>query len=202
MSAPEQPPSPSQAVDDFKRDVEALLRHVLGTQRRHRARGRDAPVSAPEQAAGDFKRDVEAFRADLRRDEAALDAWAAANADHLAGAESAVWTVELDSKLVDDKWGAADVLGLPDGRALDLDTGTVRRAQTSERVYQCLAVAPEAGEPSEWLRVLGETFSQLEKPAEMIAYLRWWLRYSLRRSCDDESALFLVGPAHSGESDQ
>ena len=105
---------------------------------------------------------------------------------------------ELDSPL--DKWGAADVLGLPSGRALDLATGQVRRAQPSEHVYQRLAVAPEAGEPSEWLRGLGETFSQLEKPAEMIAYLRWWLRYSLGRSCDDESALFLVGPTGTGKS--
>ena len=105
---------------------------------------------------------------------------------------------ELDSPL--DKWGAADVLGLPNGRALDLATGEVRRAQPSERVYQRLAVAPEAGEPIEWLRVLGETFSQLEKTEEMIAYLRWWLRYSLGRSCADESALFLVGPPGAGKS--
>lgn len=79
----------------------------------------------------------------------------------------------LDSPL--DGWGAADVLALPNGRALDLATGQVRRAQPSERVYQRLSVAPEGGEPSEWLRVLGETFSQLEIPDETIAYARVWV---------------------------
>lgn len=111
MSVPKQPdapsPSPSQAIDDFKRDVGALLRHVFGAQCRHRARGWDALVSAPEQpnvppqAAGEFKRDVEAARAALRRAEAALDAWAAANADHLASVVSAVWSVELQGADLD-----------------------------------------------------------------------------------------------------
>ena len=104
MSAPEKSdaPSPSQAVDDFKRVVEDRLRRIFGDQRPYRARGRDALVGAPEQpdapspsqAAGDFKRDVEALRADLRQIQAEQDAWAAANPDHLAGAISAVWIVE------------------------------------------------------------------------------------------------------------
>ena len=92
------------------------------------------------------------------------------------------------------------MLGLPDGRVVDLSTGEIRDAIRDERVYQRLAVVPEPGEPSEWLRVLDETFAELAQPDRVIAYLRWWFRYSLGVSCYDESILFLQGAPSSGKS--
>ena len=102
--------------------------------------------------------------------------------------------------VVADAWNGGDVLGLPDGRVVNLDTGEIRDATRDERVYQRLAVVPEPGEPSEWLRVLGETFAELAQPERVIEYIRWWFRYSLGESCHDESILFLQGPPGSGKS--
>ena len=82
----------------------------------------------------------------------------------------AVKTRDVAAELADEldigmgAWNGADVLGLPDGRVVDLGTGEIRAAERAERVYQRLAVVPEPGEPSEWLRVLGETFAALAQP--------------------------------------
>ena len=105
---------------------------------------------------------------------------------------------ELDVPI--EAWNGADVLGLPDGRVLDLVSGLTRDADPGERVYQRLAVAPEPGEPVEWLRVLRETFSDLAQPEAVIEYVRTWFRYSLGLSCTDESILFMQGPSGSGKS--
>ena len=99
-----------------------------------------------------------------------------------------------------DEWNGGDVLGLPDGRVVDLSTGEVRAVFRDERVHQRLAVVPEPGEPSEWLRVLDETFAELAQPDMVTKYVRWWFRYSLGVSCHDESILFLQGPSGSGKS--
>ena len=105
---------------------------------------------------------------------------------------------ELDIGM--DQWNGAEVLGLPDGRVLDLRTGETRNGNRDERVYQRLAVVPEPGEPRDWLRVLGETFADLAQPERVTAYVRWWFRYSLGVSCADESILFMQGPPGSGKS--
>ena len=121
-------------------------------------------------------------------------------------AKSYVKTRDVARELADelnvdsDEWNGGDVLGLPDGRVVDLSTGQPRTAKRSERIYQRLAVAPEDGEPTEWLRVLGETFEELAQPDKVIEYVRWWFRYSLGESCADESILFLQGPPGSGKS--
>ena len=44
-----------------------------------------------------------------------------------------------------DEWNGGDVLGLPDGRVVDLRTGETRAATRDARVYQRLAVVPEPG---------------------------------------------------------
>ena len=121
-------------------------------------------------------------------------------------AKPSVKTRDVARELADElnveaeAWNGGDVLGLPDGRVVDLSTGEIRDATRDERVYQRLAVVPEPGEPSEWLRVLDETFAELAQPDRVIAYLRWWFRYSLGVSCYDESILFLQGPPGSGKS--
>ena len=99
-----------------------------------------------------------------------------------------------------DDWNGGDVLGLPDGCVVDLSTGETRAATRDERVYQRLAIAPEPGEPTEWFRVLDETFAELAQPERVVEYIRWWFRYSLGVSCHDESILFLQGPPGSGKS--
>ena len=121
-------------------------------------------------------------------------------------AKPSVKTRDVERELADelnvasDEWTGGDVLGLPDGRVVDLATGETRTASRYERVYQRLAVVPEEGEPIEWLRVLGETFAQLAQPDKVTEYVRWWFRYSLGVSCHDESILFLQGPPGSGKS--
>ena len=121
-------------------------------------------------------------------------------------AKPSVKTRDVARELADEldvgmgAWNGGDVLGLPDGRVVDLITGKTRTAARDERVYQRLAVVPEPGEPSEWLRVLAETFAELAQPERVIEFLRWWFRYSLGVSCHDESILFLQGPPGSGKS--
>ena len=121
-------------------------------------------------------------------------------------AKPSVKTRDVARELADEldvgmgAWNGGDVLGLPDGRVVDLITGETRTAARDERVYQRFAVVPEPGEPSEWLRVLAETFAELAQPERVIEFLRWWFRYSLGVSCHDESILFLQGPPGSGKS--
>ena len=120
--------------------------------------------------------------------------------------QNAVRTREIEIELRDeldvpiDAWDAGDVLGLPDGCALNLATGKVRKARAAEHISKRLAVMPEAGEAAEWLRFLSETLADLSEPEKVIAWLRWWLRYSLGRGCEDESLVFLFGPPGSGKS--
>ena len=121
-------------------------------------------------------------------------------------AKLGVRTRDVERELADelnvasDEWNGGDVLGLPDGRVVDLATSETRAASRYERVCQGLAVVPEEGEPTEWLRVLGETFAELAQPDKVTEYVRWWFRYSLGVSCHDESILFLQGPPGSGKS--
>ena len=121
-------------------------------------------------------------------------------------AKLGVRTRDVERELADelnvasDEWNGGDVLGLPDGRVVDLATSETRAASRYERVHQGLAVVPEEGEPTEWLRVLGETFAELAQPDKVTEYVRWWFRYSLGVSCHDESILFLQGPPGSGKS--
>ena len=126
--------------------------------------------------------------------------------DASALAKRTVKTRDVARELSDElnvevgEWNSGNVLGLPDGHVVDLATGETRAAIQSERVYQRLAAVPESGEPTEWLRVLGETFAELAEPNKVIAYVRWWFRYSLGVSCADESILFMQGPPGSGKS--
>ena len=99
-----------------------------------------------------------------------------------------------------DRWDAGDVLGLPSGRVLDLDSGETRAPRDDELISRRLSVDPEPGEPALWLRLLEELFSELADPGEVIRYVRAWLRYSLGTSCRDESILFVTGPPGSGKS--
>ena len=100
-----------------------------------------------------------------------------------------------------DRWDAAEgVLGLPDGRVWDCGKSTPREARPDEFISKRLGAMPENGEPAVWLQHLGEVFAAHPQAEEVIAWLRWWLRYSLGTSCTDESIVFLDGPPRSGKS--
>ena len=119
-------------------------------------------------------------------------------------------TRDVEAELRDELHSAADTwdggrwAGLPDGRVLSLRDGTIRPDPDPDppdvRISMRLAVAPEPGEPTEWLRILGEAFSGMSDPGAVIAYIRSWLRYSLGADCSDHSLLFLFGPPGSGKS--
>ena len=122
-----------------------------------------------------------------------------------ARARDSLRTREIERELADEfdvplsAWDAGDVVGLPDGRVLNLDDGSVTMAPDA-RISMRLAVAPERGEPVIWLRVLAEAFGELFEPESVIAWFRWWCRYSLGTSCAAEVIVFLFGPPGSGKS--
>ena len=122
-----------------------------------------------------------------------------------ARARDSLRTREIERELADEldvplnEWDAGDVVGLPDGRVLNLADGAVTMAPDA-RISMRLAVAPERGEPVIWLRVLAEAFGELFEPEIVIAWFRWWCRYSLGTSCAAEVIVFLFGPPGSGKS--
>ena len=88
--------------------------------------------------------------------------------------------LRVDSALLDaDDW----TCGLPDGRVLDLRTGTVRAAVEADRITMALRAVPEPSEPLVWLKVLGDTFSYMDDPDAVLAYFRWWIRHALTGDC-------------------
>ena len=131
--------------------------------------------------------------------------------DGLTGAESpakrGTRTRDVEQELRDeldvpaDRWdGDGGVLGLPDGRVWDVARGVPREARPDEFVSKRLGALPDPGEPGVWLQHLGEVFAAHPQAEDVIRWLRWWLRYSLGTSCEDESIVFLDGPPRSGKS--
>ena len=115
-------------------------------------------------------------------------------------ARLAVETVEPAFAIDSDQWDADPHLaGLPNGRALDLQTGEVVDAGDTF-ITRRLSVVPEDGQPTAWLSFLGETFSLTGETDRVIAWLRWWLRHSLSGDCRDESFVYLFGPRGTGKS--
>ena len=84
--------------------------------------------------------------------------------------------------------------GSPTGECGIACKGTPREARPDEFISKRLGAMPENGEPAVWLQHLGEVFAAHPQAEEVIAWLRWWLRYSLGTSCTDESIVFLDGP--------
>ncbi len=100
----------------------------------------------------------------------------------------------------------ANLLGLPTGRVLDLDSATVRDAERDDFITMSVAVEPEDGELENWLRFLDTTFEPFgDGKAQLIAALRGWLKDMLYGSVrcahrDDHSFVFLQGDAGTGKS--
>ena len=122
-----------------------------------------------------------------------------------ACARASLRTREIERELADEldvplsAWDSGALVGLPDGQILNLADGSVTTAPDA-RVSMRLAVAPEQGEPELWLRTLAEAFGELPEPESVIAWFRWWCRYSLGTSCAAEVIVFLFGPPGSGKS--
>ena len=121
-------------------------------------------------------------------------------------AKSGTGTASIAKELADEcnappeLWDAGEVIGLPSGDCFDLVAGERRAATADEFISHRVAVDPEQGEPTLWLRVLREAVAGLREPEAVVAWLRWWCRHTLERHCDPEIALFQYGPAGSGKS--
>ena len=127
--------------------------------------------------------------------------------DPTGPAKATTKTHEVERELRDELDAAADrwdtdgnVLGLPHGRVWDVAAGRSREAGAGEWVSKRLGATPEPDEPATWLRHLHEVFAASNQREQLIEWLRWWLRYSLGVSCDDESFLFFAGPPGTGKS--
>ena len=105
--------------------------------------------------------------------------------------------LRVDGALLDaDDW----TCGLPDGRVLDLRTGTVRAAVEADRITMALRAVPEPGDPLVWLKVLRDTFAYMDEPEAVLAYFRWWIRHSLTGDCSAQRMAFLHGQSGTGKN--
>ena len=91
------------------------------------------------------------------------------------------------------------LLGLPEDRVLDVETGQARDAVESDRISRRLSVSPEAGTPGTWLRVLKETHAGKPDAAEVIRYLQVFVGYCLTGLTTAQRFLFIVGAPASGK---
>jgi putative DNA primase/helicase len=89
-----------------------------------------------------------------------------------------------------DAW----LLGLPEGRALDLRTGETRNAVPNDLITKALTVGP-GGECPEWMKYLETALPN----AEVRAYLRRFVGYCLTASVRENAILFLIGIGGSGK---
>ena len=63
-----------------------------------------------------------------------------------------------------------------------------------------LRAVPEPSEPLVWLRVLGDTFSYMDEPEDVLAYFRWWIRHALTGDCSAHLMAFLHGQSGTGKN--
>jgi len=92
------------------------------------------------------------------------------------------------------------LLGLPEGLALDLQTGTVREARPSDLLTRCLPIIPSDA-PLEkscprWLRYLEEAHPG---DRDLQAYLQRHAGYCYTSSTREEMILFLIGEPGAGK---
>ncbi len=93
-----------------------------------------------------------------------------------------------------------NLCGLPDDSVLDVSNGALRAAENNDRITRRLAVMPEAGEPTTWLRVLRETHVNKPDADAVIRYLQVFAGYALTGHTNIQKFLFLVGPPGGGKS--
>ena len=95
------------------------------------------------------------------------------------------------------------VCGLPDGKLLEPLTGRIRAPEAGEFVTRHLAVMPVRYPPGEAVLfedTLRHTVRSHPDAEAVVAWCRWWFKYAIGGSCDDESLLFLFGAPGTGKS--
>lgn len=88
------------------------------------------------------------------------------------------------------------LLGTPAG-TVNLRTGQLLPARREDYISKLTAVAPEAGEPSLWLRFLEEV---TQSDPDLIRFLQQWAGYCLTGSTREQALLFIFGPGGNGKS--
>ena len=92
------------------------------------------------------------------------------------------------------------LVGLPDGRIVDLRTGAAREASEDADRYVMgrLGAVPLEGVPGAWLATLEEMFGGGHR--EAIAFVQRWMGYMLTGFAHEHRFLVLHGPAGRGKS--
>jgi len=106
-----------------------------------------------------------------------------AGTDKRIRAEPEIWDA--------DPWA----LGVPGG-VVDLQTGKLVESAREQHVTMRCSIAPERGEPVEWLKAL--RFWQ-GGDEDVIAFLRRYLGYALCGDSREQCMAFFYGPAQSGK---
>ena len=89
--------------------------------------------------------------------------------------------------------------GLPDGRIVDLRTGTIRDVDrdADRYVLGSLGAVPDDSPPKVWLASLDEMFAG---DGELIGWLQRWMGYCLTGHVREHKFLLLHGPSGTGKS--
>jgi len=88
------------------------------------------------------------------------------------------------------------LLGVPGG-VVDLKLGKVIAAEREHYITRQTAVAPERGEPVQWLKFIQHI---CKGDDSLIAYMQRWCGYFLSGDNSEEALLFCFGPARRGKS--
>ena len=96
-----------------------------------------------------------------------------------------------------DQWDAdPEVMGLPEGAAVDLGTGKVRPQTRADRITRSAGCAPAESlrRDSRWLTFLKEAV-----PADVLPWLQVVVGYALSGSTRERLFLFIYGPSKTGK---
>lgn len=99
--------------------------------------------------------------------------------------------------ITSDQWDADPMLlGTPSG-TIDLATGDLFDPDPAHLITKQTGCAPEHGEPTLWLRFLGEAMAG---DMEMVRFLQQWSGYCLTGKTNEHALLFAYGPGGNGKS--
>lgn len=107
-----------------------------------------------------------------------------ARADPAHAVDSSIWDADTM------------VLGTPLG-TVNLSTGTLRPADPRDLITKQTTVGPEQGEPTIWLRFIGEA---LNGDAGAVRFLQQWFGYCLTGDTREHALAFIYGAGGNGKS--
>ena len=98
---------------------------------------------------------------------------------------------------IDAEWNADTfALGTPNG-TVDLRTGELRTPERTDMITKTVAVAPEDGKPTLWLRFLHEACAG---DGELVAFIQRMCGYALSGDTSEQCLFFFFGPGKNGKS--